>query len=403
MGLVKGGVLALAVLAAPAAWAQQSLQLSDCSPAALDVLYQRIYEAEGKLRPLVMSRDVLHVTMCDDPGPRFQLRTLAQALKNDSLIEGREILKKAAPDPILDGALDDACGGKRPCTAQVYRRKDYDPGTQVPYAKSGGLPLARFLGHMGVEGHFEITGRAAAQVGGWSTDALDILQAASQDADLYEWGNPAAHAQTVNDAASGRIARDKEAAASATFERWSSTYFAKAAQLCAQQRPREALYLIGYGLHGVQDLAFHEGITNAEHSYRDFRLDEQIDADDHGQYQEKLGAAVLGTRLVLSGLKQKLQVAVPGCWASLTGYTGKTALSGAEREALLIRPGQPSGKDFGIAAYLEYQRLSGIVYRQLMAPGASEADFYIAQRWLRGRNPVLLRAYVDRILAGVQL
>src|SRR5471030_120673 len=46
----------------------QRLQFSDCSAHALSVLKHRIYAPDKKLRPIILSRDVLHLSICNGIG-----------------------------------------------------------------------------------------------------------------------------------------------------------------------------------------------------------------------------------------------------------------------------------------------------------------------------------------------
>ena len=63
------------------------------------------------------------------------------------------------------------------------------------------------------------------------------------------------------------------AEARAAFIRWSQCQLKRVADACTKPA-EERLYWLGYALHGVQDLAFHQGISNAEHAYRDAKLAE---------------------------------------------------------------------------------------------------------------------------------
>lgn len=260
----------------------------DCSSGMQQTLRARMFDAQGRLLPVFFARDALHYSVCARPADA-KLRALQGAIQSGRYVDEFQTVSVVSDSPMARAARE-ACMDAANCTAEVYRRKDYKVARQgLTFAASGGLPFARFLGHLGQAGHFEITGQALAADGAaWSARAVEIMTDAARDADFYEWGTPAAHAQTTNSEA-GLIAEETGPAQQALAQ-WLRGYLQRAAAACAQQQPRQALYLLGYALHAVQDLAFHEGITNAEHAYLDYVQKQRVDTDV--RYDEKFRLAV---------------------------------------------------------------------------------------------------------------
>jgi hypothetical protein len=388
--------LALLVLS-PLTLAQQpALGFGDCSVEALTTLRSRVLQ-EGKLRPIIVTKDVAQLSACEGASSGSVYDRTVSTLSRDYVVEIREV--KIAPEsqgPLADSARE-ICGKAEHCDVEIYRRRDYDTPLEIPFAKSGGLPFAQFLGHLGQAGHFEITGQGARATEQrintrWTPEALKVLQDASRDADFYDWSNPAAHAQTPNDDVTGKISGQSQDAAKAAFVGWTQSLLAKSVAACRDSKYKQALYLLGYALHGPQDLVFHEGITNAEHSFRDFVEKRQIDAVDH--FDEKRMLAVEATRQMLLMFRSKVDLEAPGCWSNLVMFSGDTTLYAGEREALL---GKPQGKDFGIFPYLDYQRLATQVKEARFDAEFDPAQYFIKDHWLGGRQPIRLLGFVNAI------
>jgi hypothetical protein len=137
-------------------------------------------------------------------------------------------------------------------------RKVHMKKTRLP---SGGW-LSRITGDW-EPGHLEITGEVLRSFG-FPENAIDILGDASQDPDFYDWYKPCAHAQTNNDEI-GRTTEFREEA-----ERKYITWIKQLTERIVSVTNtdvRAGLFLLGYILHSIQDLATHKGITNAQHSY----------------------------------------------------------------------------------------------------------------------------------------
>lgn len=215
-----------------------------------------------------------------------------------------------------------------------------------PYAGAGGAySLLSF--NVNVRGHFEITEnvlrdlRKKKESGFESTtnDAIGVLRDAAQDADFYEWDNPAAHGQTGN-------ADDGSPITGNWQEKWvmwnkaQVDLIQKAARAEDMQR---ALYHVGYLLHSVEDLACHHGRTNAEHSYQHFNEDHNPDEDE-----ASLDAAESHAQIVLRSLRKTLAAH----WVKMMTFRGELP-SKADKERW-----HGHGWDFGPRPYWKYRGLS---------------------------------------------
>jgi hypothetical protein len=135
------------------------------------------------------------------------------------------------------------------------------PGTRLP---SGGIYPP--YGHIG---HWEITAKMAEEMG-FSASGSNILCDASQDPDFYDFGTVAAHAQTPDKADTCGQDSVKRTAiidkAIDDYVGWVGAQFQRCVSALKKRDVRLSLYWLGYVLHGVEDLAVHQGITNGEHA-----------------------------------------------------------------------------------------------------------------------------------------
>src|SRR5262249_33630867 len=146
----------------------------------------------------------------------------------------------------------------------------------------------------------------------FSPAALDVIMDAAQDPDFYEWNTEAAHAQTRNDPATAVLV-DVDQARSRFYD-WERRHLALAETACNANQPRLALYWLGYAFHGVEDAVFHEGISNAEHSYRDHHLQEGIDCRQ--ELERKVRQATAATGALAERFRQK----VGSCWGQMASW-----------------------------------------------------------------------------------
>jgi hypothetical protein len=138
---------------------------------------------------------------------------------------------------------------------------------EIPYLSSGGW-INIFILKPFLPGHSDVTKNVLRQLK-FMSEAQEIVADASQDPDFYGWKDDNSHAQTFanndgtvrsGDEANGRIAKGE-------FRDWMRDKIRKINTHCEEDQPNQALYLIGYALHAVQDLAAHNGRTAVEHSW----------------------------------------------------------------------------------------------------------------------------------------
>jgi hypothetical protein len=193
----------------------------------------------------------------------------------------------------------------------------------------------------------EITEQALS-ANGFSKEAIDVAADAAQDPDFYDWNTPQAHAQTSNDQ-DGRTIQSRQSAINA-YCRWIGDLHEMMLDAAASD-VRNSLFYLGYLLHGIQDLATHQGITNAQHSY----LTEKLGRDHDPDHLEANRALALDfSQRYLEAFKKKH----PALFNKLADWGGRSLLwerlLKSEKERLLGR-----GWDIGFKDYWAYQNLDG--------------------------------------------
>lgn len=123
----------------------------------------------------------------------------------------------------------------------------------------------------GFPGHYEVTKQAISGLRNRgvaiSSSAEALLADASQDPDIFEWKEMAAHGQTAD--ANG-LAGESIAHAEERWRTWIVAWLKEAGKRCSDvrtDRQVQGLYLIGYASHAIEDVASHRGRTNPEHAY----------------------------------------------------------------------------------------------------------------------------------------
>ena len=134
------------------ALAADGLSMADCRPQTMKIVKTRLFQSKGTLHPLIFSRDVLHLSACEGLGSRSSAHQIEQALDKNYVLEKREITIAEKDMNPLTPAARDACNGEIPCKVEIYRRKNFKVRQVIPFAKSGGLPFSKFLGHLGAAG-----------------------------------------------------------------------------------------------------------------------------------------------------------------------------------------------------------------------------------------------------------
>lgn len=102
-----------------------------------------------------------------------------------------------------------------------------------------------------------------------------VIARASRLPDFLDFDTPAAHAQCSNDEEGllQHVEADKE-----KFIAWIAQHLQNIKSYVSQANIPEVMFELGYILHGIQDLAVHQGQSNAEHSYNN-RVHKSPDED----------------------------------------------------------------------------------------------------------------------------
>jgi len=195
-------------------------------------------------------------------------------------------------------------------------------GTKLP---SGGIYPP--YGHIG---HWEVTAKVIEELG-FSAPASDILCDAAQDPDFYEFSKPAAHAQTPDKADLCGSDSNKRAAIIAKavkdYVKWVEDCFSKSRSALKKGDTRLSLYWLGYALHGIEDLAVHQGITNGEHA----------SAKDNPDFQaEDVALSYVYARRMLDTVRNALG---QNGFDSLRNFNGQGKFSFLEKHNKKIHPG----------------------------------------------------------------
>jgi hypothetical protein len=119
-----------------------------------------------------------------------------------------------------------------------------------PIGASGAVPRA----------HRDLAGNALRNSPGFGY-GNKLMELASEQADGYEWRNPAAHAQMPDGPNATKLA------AIAAFSNHLKKVTSSITKACCRNDKRLAAYQMGYLFHAIQDLATHAGISNEYHAY----------------------------------------------------------------------------------------------------------------------------------------
>ncbi len=267
-------------------------------------------------------------------------------------LDGEQAKELGAPPPRGKLAVDVYVSAPMSLsrTRVVVKRHDY---------AGAGIQLAIGPYRIGQKnGHPQIT-RAALrrlaleQVPGFAEftpSAIDLLADASQDPDFYEWEHPEAHAQTGNAPDASPTAFDWQE----RWQKWMQTQLARSRQAADSGDAKQALYFLGYALHGVEDLATHQGRTNAEHSYQAFLLRKDPDEDD-AAIERAVDYAARFLRLIPSKYGN--------AWKEIPKSSGPSRMDKEEKQAILGH-----GWDFGADALLRYRSLAEPFARAARSP-----------------------------------
>lgn len=149
------------------------------------------------------------------------------------------------------------------------------------------------------EGHRQITQTALAAFECFKKgkDALEIVKESNVATDDYYWSVPAAHAQTPDDIKlQDKGGLDK---AQKDYCAWINNQLDKAREAIKSAKKEdgyiEALRYFGFSLHAIQDLEYHNGMNNPEHSFYSFWTWAEDDPDT--QTDVKAGVSQKASRL----------------------------------------------------------------------------------------------------------
>lgn len=210
---------------------------------------------------------------------------------------------------------------------------------EVPYLSSGGLINILTL-KPSLDGHSDVTKRILARTFKFNYQAQLVAADASQDPDFYAWPEDAAHAQTPADTngkvAEGDIGHGEEGIKA--FGKWLSDRIKAIKRHCERDESLYALYMLGYSLHGVQDLAAHNGRTMVEHSWDSYCKNPECDdskpaALKDGDPDEEEDNIDLAHTYSLRFLSDVRSVIGESCWTKMKLYDGNN-LSSAEKRSI---------------------------------------------------------------------
>lgn len=214
------------------------------------------------------------------------------------------------------------------------------------------LPSGGWLSHMTGHwepGHLDLSKEVLRDLG-FSESAIDVVGDASQDPDFYDWYAPYAHAQTSNDP-EGKTNQSKEESIG-NYQNWMKTLNQKLIA-STQKDVRSGLFFLGYVLHGIQDLATHQGITNAQHSYVSKLFGKKEDPDHNPENGKR---AKEYSERFMDFLRRRY----PQTHKKLLGYQGQGGIWPWEK----LLPGEKrrllhkEGWDLTPAAFIEYSTLN---------------------------------------------
>lgn len=100
---------------------------------------------------------------------------------------------------------------------------------------------------------------------GFSPQATGVLGTAVMMPDFQDWNTPAAHAQTAND--KNGIPTESTAQAEAESVSYLQHKASDFLAALSSGNTSQAVYVLGYAIHTIQDYAAHRGMTNFDHSY----------------------------------------------------------------------------------------------------------------------------------------
>jgi hypothetical protein len=234
---------------------------------------------------------------------------------------------------------------------------------EVPYLSSGGfLNVITFRPFL--DGHFDvmvqILGNRERDAARFERAGLLIAADAAQDPDFYAWLQDPAHAQTpsgddakISDAAD----RQNGAAAKINFVKWLGDRLRQLHDLCANpQTTHHAIYMLGYTLHSIQDLAAHNGRTAAEHSWNSYCFGGSCDGrapdeSDPDEIADHIAVAREFSKILVTHVRQRLLSR--SCWTAMRDYKGAPVTGPTKVE---LTKAKMKGWDLSFSEIQRYKR-----------------------------------------------
>lgn len=359
---------------------------SSCQSSPVKDAVARALDEKGSLRSKFVAQDYFTARPCFDDFSDLTAATLDEKLESDYqllkcdvlVLEGKRICTNEADRFEVKPEWEPICNTQGKCLIEYYSIKTQLPTNWRKFAGSGNVPLGWLLGHIGKKGHYEITTMALKDFAQnrkvqLSNAAVAIMSTGSQDADFYHWTNAAAHGQTPNDDSTGKLISGP---AAENFVEWTKSYLRKAESNCQKGKFREAIYLIGYALHAVQDLVFHDGMSNAEHAYRDEFM---TAVDSEYWYDEKTLLAKEASLAIVDSMLPATPLAHRPCSAVISSTEGIKKLRSDEK-ILLIGKNQ---WDLTWTTYWSFKGLAQIMKNSGVYDNKYPKEQYIVEpKWL---------------------
>lgn len=356
-------------------------QAQECSSETVKQATKRVYTDSGQLQDVFFEQDLELARTCmesDDPKAiahddeitndfeRLRCFACESKCRNDKetlSIKGIEV-----PLCVRNGGFD-----------MEYYRREARGAEWKPFMASGGIPFAWLLGHIGKKGHYEVTqlaldNYAKEKTITLSSSAKELISRAATDTDWYDWTTPAAHAQMPNNDAGQLLGSSKEAYDA--FVKWTNEGMSKAHEKCLAGNDEDALYLLGYSLHALQDLVFHEGMSNAEHAYRD-AYKSRIDTSHH--FDEKFADAVdATTRSIGRFFEQQKKNGLAVCRNKILSWKGQSSLTSSQKLSLVGR----KERDLTFNSWNGFKNLRNVLAKNAFCETCSEVNYILKDKWL---------------------
>lgn len=297
--------------------------------------------------------------------------------------------------PWEHGSVEAVCDGDL-FAPYLRAYDDMRIAARLPWAMPGtwGLDsesrLINFLTRRGpyghVLGHSDITSQSLSALEGPtpSADALNLLGRASQAPDVYAWSTTTLHAHTT--APIDGVSPEAIAVSREEYVQQAVVFLAQFERLVRAGDDARALFALGLVLHGVQDLAYHRGMTFAEHSGLAYYLGLNPDILPEPDFSRVFAEAETLTRRVLHAARHHVGETV---WARLMAWQQPSSFDMHAMARRMV----PESRDVTFGELMEYWRLS-LKYRYGDKARQAQLQEAIGGRWepVTTLSELLLRA-----------